>query len=410
MRITCRAAALSLGCIALSAQEAKVTAVLDVWYTQMLDHNLRLNAPYSGKYYPLLGAFLENGFSVRRTELWLNGSLSQDLSYQVMFDPGTTTTSGAVTGNNPSMLNDASLTWKLDRAWSIRVGQFKPLQTYEGSMTSSPNILFYDRSMLARQYGDKRDRGVLVTYSFGDPKALNGKVHLGVVNGSSDYDFGKGTDRNAQKDLVGRLELAQAEHKGGFYFRQGSTDAADKGSLVAGTGLPITSAEILENKDTTSNYGAYYAYDSKAWHASAEAITGMLGRRNPTVFNAAGTPVMRQHLDQKFFGFVVSGAYKRGRHWFTGRYDHLNLNAGDDFYGAANPYKPTTGANAGADFTPAYSELIFGYNYLFNEGKPSLGKLKVNYILRSKNFLQPRAGQVGEQGGDSLLVSMQFGF
>lgn len=358
----------------------------------------------------LLGAFQENGFSVRRTELWLNGSLSPDLSYQIMFDPSTTTTSGAVTGNNPSILNDASLTWKLDGAWSIRAGQFKPLQTYEGSMTSTPNTLFYDRSMLARQFGDKRDRGVVVTYSFGDAKGFSGKVNLGVVNGSSDYDFGKGGDRNAQKDVVGRLELAKAEHKGGFYFRQGSTDAADKGGLVAGTGLAVTPAEILDNKDRTSNYGVYYAYDSKQWHASAEAITGLLGRRFPTVFNAAGTAAMRQHLDQKFLGLVVSGAYKMGRHWFTARYDHLNLNTGEDFYGTSNPYKPSTGAQAGADFTPAYSELIVGYNYLFSEGKYGLGKLKVNYILRSKNFLQPRAGQVGEQGGDSLLISMQFGF
>lgn len=63
----------------MQAQDLKLTAIVDVWYTQMLDNNLRLNTP-SAKYYPLLPAFQENGFSVRRTELWLNGSVTQDVS------------------------------------------------------------------------------------------------------------------------------------------------------------------------------------------------------------------------------------------------------------------------------------------------------------------------------------------
>jgi len=402
-------AALLLTSGSMQAQDLKFTAIVDVWYTQMLDNNLRLNAP-SAKYYPLLPAFQENGFSVRRTELWLNGSVTQDISYQLMFDPSLVTTSGAVTGNNPSILNDAAITWKIAPAFSVKVGQFKPLQTLEGSMTSTANILFYDRSMLARQFGDKRDRGMVATYSFGDPKGFSGKANLGIFNGSSDFDFGKGNDRNAQKDWVARLEFAQgASHKFGAYYREGMTDAADKGGLVAGTGLSVSNAEILANKDKTTNLGAYYAYETKTWHASAEAITGLLGRRSPAVFNAANA-AMRQHLDQKFLGYTLSGAYKMGRHWFTARYDFLDLNSGDDFYGTINPYQPTTGANAGSDFSPAFTEAIVGYNYLFEASKYALGKVKVNYIHRSKNFLQPRSGQVGEQGGDSFLVSLQIGF
>jgi hypothetical protein len=394
---------------ALPAQEAKLTAIVDVWYTQMLDNNLRLDAPYANsgaRYYPLLPAFQENGFSVRRTELWLNGTITPDISYQIMFDPSATPSSGAVTGNNPTLLNDASITWKINPAFSVRVGQFKPLQTLEGSMTSTANILFYDRSMLARQFGDKRDRGIVATYSFGDPKGFGGKINVGVANGSSDYDFGKGSDRNAQKDWVARLEFNRgATQKFGLYYRDGVTDAADKGSLVAGTGLAtVTPAQILDNKDRTTNLGAYYAFDNATWHGSAEAITGLLGRRNPTVFNAANA-AMRQHLDQKFLGYTLSGAYKMGKHWFTARYDHLDLNAGDDWYTAASPY-----ITAAGDFSPAYTEAILGYNYLFNAGKYALGKVKVNYIHRSQNFLQPRAGQTGEQGGDSLLVSLQIGF
>jgi len=34
----------------------------------------------------------------------------------------------------------------------------------------------------------------------------------------------------------------------------------------------------------------------------------------------------------------------------------------------------------------------------------------VNYIHRSKNFLQPGVGQTGEQGGDSVVLALQVGF
>jgi hypothetical protein len=47
---------------------------------------------------------------------------------------------------------------------------------------------------------------------------------------------------------------------------------------------------------------------------------------------------------------------------------------------------------------------------VFNPTKASFGKLKFDYIMRSKNFKQPLAPQTGEQGGDSLLVSLMLGF
>jgi hypothetical protein len=99
-----------------------------------------------------------------------------------------------------------------------------------------------------------------------------------------------------------------------------------------------------------------------------------------------------------------------GRHWLTARYDFMNYNAGDDWYGTVNPYKPTTGNSAGSDFTPKFTEINLGYTFLFNPSKSSAGKLKINYAMRSKNFLAPRAGQTGEQGGDSLIASFQFAF
>jgi hypothetical protein len=266
-------------------------------------------------------------------------------------------------------------------------------------------------------FGDKRDRGVWGIYAFGDAKGWNGKFNVAVSNGTTDDGSGgKNNDLNAQKDWTTRLELAYGpEHKFGAYYREGLTNLKDStynASSAWTTAGYVSAAQIKDNKDKTTLLGAYYAFDNATWHASAEVATGLLGRRNPTLFAAATTNPSREHLDQKFLGYAIDGAYKMGRHWFTARYDVLNYNTGDDWYTATNPYTTAvaTGLPTGNDLEPKYTEITVGYNLLFNPAKYSAGKLKLDYVHRSKNFLLPRAGQTGEQGGDSLVASLMIGF
>jgi len=397
----------------LSAQDAKISAVVDLWYTQMLDSNLRLNAP--AKYYQLNSAFQENGFSVRRSELYVAGKINDELSYNVMFDPNISTSA-----SNPTILQDAFITWKASEGLSIKVGQFKPLQTFEGSLVPSTEVLFYDRSQLGKQFGDKRDRGIVATYAWGDPNAFSGKVNVGAFNGSGDKDGGKANDGNAQKDFVTRLEFAYGkQQRFGLYTRNGSTDAADKGGLVAypfsyaGSAGP-SSDETLDNKDKTSNIGVYYAFESDHWIAQAEAITGLLGRRFASV-GATATPLpaaSRQYLDQKFLGYVITGGYKLGANTFVLRYDFLDYNKGTQYYGPYNPYtqNTTTGAILATDYTPKFTEIVAGWNHTWTPTKWTLANFKLDYIHRSKNFLSPRTSQTGEQGGDSIIAALQIGF
>lgn len=407
-------AALFLVSGAVQAQEVKVNALVDLWYTQMLDNNLRLNTP--AKYYQLNSAFQENGFSVRRAEVYVSGKINDELSYMVMFDPNTATN----TTTTPTTLLDCFITYKASSEFSIKAGQFKPLQTYEASMVPATDLLLYDRSQMAKQFGDKRDRGIVGTYSWGDTAGLSGKVNVGIFNGSTDRDSGKANDANAQKDFVTRLEFSYGKaHKFGVYTRNGSTDASDKGGLVvnpfayAGTAGP-SNQEILDNKDKTSNIGGYYAFDNGTWIGQAEAITGLLGRRFPSV-GIAGTPVpaaSRQYLDQKFLGYVFTGAYRTGKHTFVARYDVLDYNQGDKYYGPYNPYtqNTSTGADLGADYTPKFTEIVGGWTYTWTPTKWTLANFKLNYIHRSKNFLQPHTGEIGEQGGDSIVAALQVGF
>ncbi|MBL0312881.1 MAG: hypothetical protein IPP78_09250 [Holophagaceae bacterium] len=206
------------------AQAPKFSGLVQVWYTQMLDNNLRLNPTYSGNYFNLRSEFKENTFSIRRSEIKLSGSITEDVEYEAMLDPSINTS-----GGNPSILQDAAIVYKMGGGFEAKLGQFKNLQTHEG-VTSSSEIMFAERAQLARQFGDKRDRGVALGYKFGDPKEFGGKVTLAIFNGLNDSVAGKGNDTNGQKDFVARLDLNYGKTmKFGFYTLQGSTDQADKG-------------------------------------------------------------------------------------------------------------------------------------------------------------------------------------
>jgi hypothetical protein len=416
------AAMLVGGAASSQAQDVKVNALFIAWYTQMMDNNLRLNStpaagaglPQTLSYYALGGTkgtgstnpYNENGFSVRRSEIYVAAKINDEISGNVMVDP-----------NQPSpILFDAYLTWKPNASFEIRVGQFKPIG-YETTMVSAPDLLFTDRAQVARYSSDYRDRGVMGTYIFGD-KDFGGRIGVGYSNGSTDRQ----NDSNAQKDVTARVDLnLGADQKFGVYLQHGSTNKADKtGSTTQGaafgvasaTNLPPSNSDIFDNKDETSTYGAYYVFHRGPWHAETEVATGLLGRRNVSFLVGAGA-AGRQHLDQKFLGYQVTGAYTMGHHIFRLRCDVMDYNQGDKWYTTYNPYTqsaPGTARADGGDYTPKYTEFTAGYTYGFNPASIRKANIKVDYIFRSKNFLAPRTGQTGEQGGDSLVAAFQVWF
>jgi len=395
------------GLTTAQAQAPKLSGLAQVWYTQMLDNNLRLNSTStsSPKYYNLRSEFQENTFAIRRVELKVDGKITDEVSYEAMIDPSI---------SSGSILQDAAIKYKLPFNAEIKVGQFKNLQTLEGSASSS-EILLAERSQLGRTFGDDRNRGGVLSFGFGDPKEFGARLHLGVFNGS-----GKANDTNAQKDVVARLDMnVGLEHVFGVYTLQGSTSVKDT-TGVASTPVPPagwpTQAEVYDNKDKTSNLGVFYKFSNSEWHASFEAITGLLGRRFP---NLGATAVGRQHLDQKFMGYVGTLAYTLANHTFVARYDMMNYNQGDDWYTPYNPYTETAVGTprlvngAPVDYSPKFTEISLGYTYAFKPESVKAANIKVNYILRSKNFLVPRSAptvQTGEQGGDSLVVAFQVAF
>ena len=397
------------------AQDIKVNALVELWYTQMMDSNLRLDSAAkpggASAYYDGLssGRFAENGVTVKRSEVYLSQTISDSISWNLMFDPNNST---STVGNN--VLHDAVITWDLGKGFGVKAGQFKMPTTYEATIVAAKDLYFFDRNQLNRVLGDKRDRGIWGYYAFGDPKGYQGKLSVAVSNGTTDDGSGGKTavDGNASKDWTIRYEGALgASQKWGVYYREGQSNLKDS-TLQTITAAPagVTLAQMKDNRDKTTLNGAFYVYDTAKWHFDAEYATGLLGRRFPSLFAAAGTTAMsREHLDQKYTGYAATVVYKMGKHQVALRYDMMNYNSGDNWYGTTNPYKVTVNS-APADYSPKYTETTIGYNYVFVPAKYGAAKLKIDYIMRSKNFLAPRSTQVGEQGGDSVVASLGIGF
>jgi hypothetical protein len=164
---------------------------------------------------------------IRRAEIKAKGEIiPKKVGYMVMFDPArlldlkntavpnggmdadgkpTTTnvlsTAGAfngstvVTGANTSILQDVQLTYMTDYA-DFSIGQFKIPVSLEGAGSAS-KLLFPERSLVARKYGDRRDIGFKVEKKFD-----KFSYWFGVYNGEGQNNL----DSNDQKDLALRVE------------------------------------------------------------------------------------------------------------------------------------------------------------------------------------------------------------
>ncbi len=126
-----------------------------------------------------------SAFRVRRAEVSAKGELLPDrLSYAVVFDVAA------------SALQDALLTLSTPYA-EVSLGQLKMPLTYEGQSSSS-KLMFPERALSSRAYGDRRDIGLRVSKRW---------QYLGYTAGIFNGAGANHPEDNPSKDGALRLEL-----------------------------------------------------------------------------------------------------------------------------------------------------------------------------------------------------------
>lgn len=169
------------------------------------------------------GDTTETTFRVRRAELSAQGELVPKLiGYKLMIDPAKTlkfgTTDAPVVDSagepvtpdaqvevttppsDTSILQDVYVTFMSDYV-DVSIGQFKIPVSYEGSNSSS-KLLFPERALTSKAFGDRRDVGLRLEKEF---------EHFGYVFGVFNGTGLNRIDDNNQKDLGLRLEAYPIE-------------------------------------------------------------------------------------------------------------------------------------------------------------------------------------------------------
>jgi hypothetical protein len=148
---------------------------------------------------------------IRRAELKIKGEIIPKLlGFNVMIDPAraldnnnrtlTTSDGATVSVNNQgavSIIGDVVLTIMSEFA-DVSAGQFKIPISYEGYGSAS-KLLFPERAVVSRAYGDARDIGIKVDKKLGK----HFYYQAAVFNGEGQNKL----DTNKQKDIAGRIEV-----------------------------------------------------------------------------------------------------------------------------------------------------------------------------------------------------------
>ena len=191
-------------------------------------------------------------FKIRRAELSLNGDLTDEASFKIMFD----------LAKDTQQLQDLILTLKL-LGHKFSMGQFKRPLSLEGSQTSASKLEVMERADSVRAYGNQRDRGAKVEGKF-DPAKLS--YIVAIFNGE-----GKNKDTNDQQDLAGMLIFQPIDQLGFYaatYDGSKGVDADAQRRNIVGIkfeqGPLHIRGEYLEGKDANIEGQGWYvlgAYD-----------------------------------------------------------------------------------------------------------------------------------------------------
>ena len=224
----------------------------------------------------------DDTFRLRRAEIKLSGEVDPAVAWAVMIDPAqvreddvtTATGTNLVTSvGRKSVLQDFLVTYKLDSANSLDVGQYKTPFGMEG-LESSAKLDLIERSMMASQlkWADYRDVGVTYKGNFTCP-FTGAKIQptAGIYNGEGQNKL----DGNNPMAYAGRLVVKPVEslHLGVSHYN------GEKGSGSAAKDDNRTGVEAKFTMDPVSVYGEYATgesggKDKEEWYATVTCNLG----------------------------------------------------------------------------------------------------------------------------------------
>lgn len=270
----------------------------------------------------------DTNFRVRRAELKLTGSTAENTRWFLVADFAkslSTTSTSVVTGTSPTtktsvdgvnttgdnkILQDMGIAFKLAPDLEVTLGQFK-LPTTAESMQSTSELLFAERSLLTRTYGERRDPGAMLSYKYEKIKAS-----VAMSNGQ-----GANVDeKNDRKDYSGRIEATLP-----LGFSVG-TFALCKDAICY----------------DPNRYGVNLNWTSTDYYFRAEHVNSNFSQIRAT-------------------GYVLDTGYKLSEQWqFAARYDSLKPNLANQFTSSA----ATVGVNY--FYSKQNLKLQLNHTQLFN--------------------------------------------
>lgn len=190
-----------------------------------------------------------SNFRIRRAELKLSGSVHEGTRWFLMIDaaktiaPRTDLTTGADSKTTDNkVLQDLGIAISLFDGFEVIVGQFK-IPTFAEGFQSSSELLLPERSYITRTYGDRREPGIMLDYTFKPLRARvmfsNGQTAVGATATNMD-------DTNNSKDVNGRVDYAITETINVGVFGSNSVSAAAEGHATRyGGDIQFTMGDIF---------------------------------------------------------------------------------------------------------------------------------------------------------------------
>ncbi len=125
-----------------------------------------------------------NTFRLRRAEIKLNGKITPDWGFEVMFDPAKSQNVTGSADTDSKILQDLAVTYLGLKGHEFSLGQKKIALTEEG-VRSSSELDFAERAQVTRTFSDRRETGFFYKGEYGDMVGAMVSITNGTVANSN---------------------------------------------------------------------------------------------------------------------------------------------------------------------------------------------------------------------------------